>query len=1481
MGETRRLPLPAILGAGSVLLVAGVAIGFRLADQAASDLVDQVRPDLETMLSKPLGHPIKIGAYQGLRPWGFQIGPSRILPAAADRSEISLEKLTVSVDPLASLRQWRPVVQLQLHGTKVQLRRGADGAYWVPGTTDSNQSLPNIGLRYRLVQPAQIRVAPLDQTFELQSRGAVELGDQWFSTQANLLWRDRGGSVRLEARGRWDQPELAVRAQLKQMQLERIALFAPLPSQTTVDGQLKGDLRLQLRRGQFGCQGDVELSGLELKSDRLVAPLRSKQLKLACDGPTLSIRKGNFNVENWLADASGSIRLGTSFNLAIKLRNSSRADKLTIRANGPWAAPQWQLNGTVEPPEGTPIARPIDVDATLITPWLDPEQRGVALKSARLKSEEFRLGLEGEVFPALNLRSTELTANPKLWSGAPPLNSVLGQKAAIQGSLLATGSVQQPAIQLRLNQSHNPLLDRWNLLAEWSLPQGIARLKRFESQTLTASAQLPVALEGGTTQIGDLSADLALQNFSLQRLTPLLGTPTAGTISTSGRLSGPLEALRADLSVQLNQPRFGPLAIPEQWRGRLRGVLGDGATLEMATTNPLDVPGTLRAELTAEGWPSLLELTRQRGTLRLTGTNRRYRWQANQFSLEGLQVALPPQEQFESISGQLSGEGEVAVDPMLFSGEVVIDQPMALGVDLNRIELTGRISNGRFKADGLLKPPEGNVVFKTSGRIGGPLLSEAEAEGISIPWLVAQTRQLRSSTPDPNQTLGRADDLGRLVIETFGGSLDDHLEALSRSKTALKVYDEANPRPRFNPAKLRGRVDAALNLKGPRPSELNLDLQARGHLWLEGEDADQMLQMEPIQVVSSGSLVGGEGQFSILHLPFSLFALFANVPPALKGSVGLIGRYRFDGEGPVVSSEVVLENAALGDDSLVLDRQELTLGPEGISLDLALRNVDSAEPISLRGTIPYRTDDDLNLTLESHGDALTFLSQLAGDVVDVKKGTTDLRLILRGSVSAPQANGFLVVRNGDILLSGQRLHRINAAMVFDFNRLEVQTLTAEMGEGGTLRGMGAIGLFEARSEDKPLTLDLSKNRIRQSIVDVMAEGKVVLQGSLLKPILEGELTLNQGVIRPRQSMLSRVRGGFEPGRSPGIRSSSLLPGAQQPERVTLDSLIEEDWDFKTPLVLFGPGGTAKPSPTAQAFLPNIPVLQFRNFRLKLGPDLAVRMPPIINFRGGGQLLLNGPLDPSLEARGLIRLNRGRISMFSTTFRLDHRSANVAVFTPSLGLIPYVDIAMKTQVSDSVRQGSNGGVTSGNVFETNGLGTMGAGGGQLRLVKVTVQATGPADRLPGNLSLQSSPPMSQSQLLSLIGGNSLAGLAGGGAGTALATVVGQSLLSPVLGTLTDVMGDRLQVALYPTYVTPSVKSEQERTSGRVPPTFTVVSEISADISDNFDFSVLAAPNNSDVPPQASVSYRVNPNTTLSGSVDTDGTWQTQLRVFFRF
>jgi translocation and assembly module TamB len=163
----------------------------------------------------------------------------------------------------------------------------------------------------------------------------------------------------------------------------------------------------------------------------------------------------------------------------------------------------------------------------------------------------------------------------------------------------------------------------------------------------------------------------------------------------------------------------------------------------------------------------------------------------------------------------------------------------------------------------------------------------------------------------------------------------------------------------------------------------------------------------------------------------------------------------------------------------------------------------------------------------------------------------------------------------------------------------------------------------------------------------------------------------------------------------------------------------------------------------------------------------------------------------------------------------------------------------------------------------------------------VSVSGPADRLAENLRLRSNPPLPQERLIALIGGNSLAGLSGGGAGAALATVLGQSLLSPVLGGLSEAFGQRLSFALYPTYVTPSLDDVNALRSRRVPPQLVLGSEIGLDVTERFNASVLAAPNRSDVPPQLTVTYKASDNLNLQGSFDTQGAWQGQLQLFFRF
>jgi translocation and assembly module TamB len=93
-----------------------------------------------------------------------------------------------------------------------------------------------------------------------------------------------------------------------------------------------------------------------------------------------------------------------------------------------------------------------------------------------------------------------------------------------------------------------------------------------------------------------------------------------------------------------------------------------------------------------------------------------------------------------------------------------------------------------------------------------------------------------------------------------------------------------------------------------------------------------------------------------------------------------------------------------------------------------------------------------------------------------------------------------------------------------------------------------------------------------------------------------------------------------------------------------------------------------------------------------------------------------------------------------------------------------------------------------------------------------------------------------------------------------------------------------VALYPAYLDPYVtKSASARnlSNRRIPSQLVLGSEVGLDITDRLNFSVLSAPNRSDIPPEAGLRFQASDNLGLQGAVDQQGRWQGQLQLFFRF
>lgn len=1458
-----------LLFKGGVLLTVVGAAGWITLDRLVGTAVDRWRPDLERQLAKPLGHPLRLGPYQGLRPWGIALGPTQVLPGPRDDSTLSIASAAIGLDPLASLWRWKPVAVIRLNGVRLVLRRNQNGAYWVPGPAGTDPP-PKLDLDLRLQQPAQIAIATANLNLSVAGRTTLQLDQSKARAQLQVVLPEQG-RVGLQANADWRRSELDLRARIQSLNLTALEGLLPQDQPLALQGQIGGDVKLAWRDGRARCQGGLSLANAVVASQGWPDPLRSPQLQISCRGDRLQVPRSAWTFGPYRAGLQGDVALNRAFNLQVDVEQPGVERQLRASLRGPWKQPRLHLAGRWRLPDALPVSDPVALQLRLSADWRDPNAIRANLDQLKLQAPGLVVQAQGRLYPTLAVRTDQLALGGAGLAGLPLLPELLGQRAPVQGSLQLQGATRSPEISLSLAQPNNPLLQDWSLRAGWTAAEGMLRLEELRSPVLQARAQLPVAWTQGAAAIGDLRAALQLKQFPLARLGPLVGTTMDGHFSASGELNGPLTALRPELDLRLVNPQAGMLRLAETWHGSFTGRPGGGGQLRMASSN-WSLGGVFDARLAPNWFPSNVKLTRQHGELTLTGSPVAYRWQASKLPLTGLELALPPKGRFEGLFGLLSGEGTLGLQPLAMAGTLSLERPGLLGVQLQQARFEGSYSNRRYQVSGELLPPTaGQMLLTADGHLGAGLKAELEARGLSARWLTRGVLSFTDLAKELPGIDGVATDLGTLLVNTFGGSLEGQLKALQLAHKDLQTQDQnARDNAAFHPEDLRGQVDAQISLEGDRLAALNLALEASGHLWVEGDDVDHALQIKPFVATVRGPLQAGEGTFSLKHLPFSLLALVAPVPPSLLGAVGLTGSYRLGQKEPALTTELVLEDARIGSHRLMLEKGQISLSGRALLLDLALKEEGAHNAVVMTGRVPLEATGTLDVRVLTEGDGLRFLTGLADDRVAWSQGNGSLILILSGTPETPQANGFFVVENGRFEIEKQVISNLQTSIFFDFNRLEVESLVAKVGKDGKdgrIEAQGGLALFKPLLEEKPLTVAIRKSRLNLPIASVQVDGDLTVTGALVQPQLAGAVAIGHGAIKPTPALFAR----------PTDKTEDNLPVVQP---VAVNTLLEEKWDFQQPLVLLGSDVEANTSRSIKAAMPKLPALRFNDLQVDFGPKLAVTMAPLASFTTQGRLFLNGALDPSFTVRGLLEMLTGRISVFTTSFQLDRRASNVAVFTPRMGLIPYVDVALTTRVSDSVSLGVGNNAVSTNVFDTNGTGALG-GGGQLRLVKVMVEASGPADRLVNNLTLRSSPPMPRAQLLSLIGGNSLAGLSNAGGGAAVAAVLGQSLLSPVIGTLSDAFSQRLQFALFPTYVTPEVQDQQERVSGQVPPQLAVVTELGVDLTDRFNLSVLAAPNRNDVPPQGTLTYSINPNLDLMGSVDAQGTWQSQFQVFFRF
>ena len=91
--------------------------------------------------------------------------------------------------------------------------------------------------------------------------------------------------------------------------------------------------------------------------------------------------------------------------------------------------------------------------------------------------------------------------------------------------------------------------------------------------------------------------------------------------------------------------------------------------------------------------PESVRLQRRNGELQISGSPALYRWIANDLSVDGLELVLPPKQRWEGVYGRLSGSGDLSLQPWSMSADLKLSQPGLLGIQLRQALMTAQYKN--------------------------------------------------------------------------------------------------------------------------------------------------------------------------------------------------------------------------------------------------------------------------------------------------------------------------------------------------------------------------------------------------------------------------------------------------------------------------------------------------------------------------------------------------------------------------------------------------------------------------------------------------------------------------------------------------------------------------------------------------------------------------------------------------------------------
>ncbi len=746
-------------------------------------------------------------------------------------------------------------------------------------------------------------------------------------------------------------------------------------------------------------------------------------------------------------------------------------------------------------------------------------------------------------------------------------------------------------------------------------------------------------------------------------------------------------------------------------------------------------------------------------------------------------------------------------------------------------------------------------------------LINSKLTNISTSWTVLTAFDIFNFDNKKDIPISKFNILGDLEINDDNKSLKERIDFIKKFKESNDDFEDKFNLKKYI-SKFKSRYNGILTINGDRP--LNYKLNARLNGYLDVSKDESKNNKEEFAIDLEGGLLRGKGSLKIKNLPLSSANIFLNQPRDFMGGLDVNLFYNLDEKS--FFSEISSNNSSIKNNEILFDKGLIEFSNSIFDIDFSLLINDSKMPLNIEGEIPIDRFDNLDLRLIGNGKLFELIENFTDEFFTFKKGDLNLRMIIKGTLNRPILNGFIVIKDSEVDLYNNIIKDINSSIIFDFDSAQIENLEAISEDSGKFLVEGFMPFYQNDPRKGRINLKTNKFNIKTDNLNFLLDSDLDFTGSFEKPVLGGNLSLNNGFFNFNSTNQSYEKDS----------NSKLIEDKKEwPELY---------WNSKNNIEIIS-NETILNSVLLGETLPNyLDNLFFDNLILKLGPEFKVQYSEMVQayLNSIVDLKINGGVGKDLNVSGLIKLEKGIANIYTTPFKLDKSKENYITFASRSGVVPYIIFSLVSKVPDSIIPISENNKDSNisNDLDVNttssGFGSFGIGNS--RLIKIEASYEGFLDQLSfedenRRVQLRSTPSYSRSQIIGLIGGNS-------------ANLINRAFISQINNA--DAFSERFQFSLYPALIENNdslnnifsnenldIENDGQSSSNEAFSSQAWVAEIGLDITDSINFAFQTVPGRDDISPLGILTFQANPNLELLGSYDSKGDWKSQVQLFFRY